>query len=101
MSMKEIKITNKNINKIFFDKSVSDSYSKTNYKQKQNMKLLLSKAIENELTDNQKKCLIDYYLKGKKEKEIALEMGIAPCTVSRHITAGKKKLKRIASYFAA
>ena len=94
----EFSITEKNLNKIFYKKL--STYKNTNTKKIKLMKEMLFKMIESELTENQKKCIIDYYVNGKKEKEIALDMGIDPSTVSRHISAGKKKLKRVASYFA-
>lgn len=63
------------------------------------MKKILFKAIDTELTAKQKKCMIDYYLMNKKEKDIAAELGVNPSTVSRHITLAKKKLRHIASYY--
>ena len=63
------------------------------------MKRILSKAIKNELTPLQKYCFTEHFLNGKKQKEIAEQLGLNCSTVSRHIAAAKKKLKNIANYY--
>ena len=63
------------------------------------MKKILSMAVLNELTERQRICIVDYYLNGKKEKEIAKELGVNSSTVSRHIMKARDKLRHIASYY--
>ncbi len=72
---------------------------KDNSAERNKMKRLLHSAIDNGLTDLQKKCLIAYY-GGKEQKVIAEEMGLAPSTVSRHIKAAIKRLRNIAQYYS-
>ena len=62
------------------------------------MKFMLS-AVETDLTDLQYYCLTEYYLKGVKQKEIAKALGLCKSTVSRHISAGAKKLKVATKYY--
>lgn len=92
-----IHFTNKNTNKILFNNSQL-KYS-TNNESRELMKKILSKAILDELTEKQRICVTYYYLAGKKEKDIAYELGLNPSTVSRHISAARKKLRHIASYY--
>ena len=56
-------------------------------------------AVLNELTERQRICIIDYYFNGKKQKEIAENLGIDSSTVSRHIIKARDKLRHIASYY--
>ena len=67
---------------------MSDSgfwHGSTNENSRDKMKKILSMAVLNELTERQRICIVDYYLNGKKEKEIAKELGVNSSTVSRHI----------------
>ena len=73
--------------------------SKDNSAERQKMKRLLHTAIDNGLTDMQKQCLIAHY-SGKKQKDIAAEMGLAPSTVNRHIKAALKRLRIIAQFYS-
>ncbi len=86
-----------NARQLFFDNY--NFFGATNDSSRSKMKKILFKAIDTELTAKQKKCMIDYYLMNKKEKDIAAELGVNPSTVSRHITLAKKKLRHIASYY--
>lgn len=87
----------KNTYKILFGNYSSEDSSNKNSREQ--MKKILSQAIGTELTDKQRKCITDYYLLRKKEKDIAKELGISPSTVSRHISTARKKLRHIASYY--
>ena len=62
------------------------------------MKRLLREAVKNSLTDRQKLCILAY-CSGKKQKEIAAELGLSPSTVNRHIMAAKRRLRNIAQYY--
>ena len=74
-------------------------HGSTNENSRDKMKKILSMAVLNELTERQRICIVDYYLNGKKEKEIAKELGVNSSTVSRHIMKARDKLRHIASYY--
>lgn len=71
----------------------------TNKEDRARMKEFLKKALTQELTELQKICITEYYIKGKREKDIAVQLGLHKSTVSRHITAGMKKLQNTANYY--
>lgn len=70
-----------------------------NRPERERMKRVLKRAIRHELTDRQRDCLVKFYLEGMKMKEIAKELDLSNSTVSRHINAATRKLRRIASYY--
>lgn len=92
-----IHFNDKNTNKILFCNHLS--YGATNNENRKKMNHILSKAIFSELTEMQRVCIVEYYLNNKKQKQIAVELGINNSTVSRHIAAATKKLRNIASYY--
>lgn len=61
------------------------------------MKSLLAKAIAANLTERQRDCIVKHYYEGKKLAIIATELGIDKSTVSRHISSGERKLKRLSA----
>lgn len=97
MRTEMIHFTKANTNKLLFMNYLADG--STNKSERNQMKQILSKAIFSELTDKQRICIIEHYLNEKKQKDIAFELGVNVSTVSRHINAGKRKLKNIASYY--
>lgn len=97
MRTKLLYINEQNANGIYFEKQMQSS--STNSGMREKMKVIIGKAIINELTDIQRRCITDYYFNGKKEKEIAKELGLNISTVSRHISAARKKIRHIASYY--
>lgn len=72
----------------------------TNKEERRKMKIILSKALLQELTELQRFCLTEYYLKGRKKKDIASDLSVHPSTVTRHIHRAEHKLKHIASYYS-
>lgn len=92
-----IHFTNKNTNKILFMNQHLGSSN--NCETRNAMKKILSKAIMTELTDKQRVCIVEHYINDRKEKDIALELGVNISTVSRHIKAGRNKLRNIAQYY--
>ena len=94
-----IHITDKNVNKLFYDSYIKED-GNTNKDKIHRMKAILFSALQNELTDMQRTCLVEHYLHGKKGKDIAAEYNLNPSTVSRHITKAKNKLQHIASYYS-
>ena len=63
------------------------------------MKRILYMAIRYELTDRQRDCLTQYYLDGIRMTEIARRMNLSKSTVSRHISAATRKLRKVAAYY--
>lgn len=77
--------------------SFYDQQAETNDHEREILKKLVFNAVKRDdfLTDRQKQCLTMHYLEGKPQKIVAEELGIHKTTVSRHITAALKKLKRL------
>ena len=75
------------------------SSGSTNSQEKSRMKQVLFKAIKEELSQKQRICLIEYYIDGRKKKEIADRLSLNPSTVTRHIKRAEEKLRHIASYY--
>ncbi|MBQ4104993.1 MAG: sigma-70 family RNA polymerase sigma factor [Clostridia bacterium] len=71
----------------------------TNAKDRKFMKSILRRAINTELTEQQRYCLVEYYINGRKMKEIAAILSVHPSTVTRHIRRATEKLQHIASYY--
>ena len=61
------------------------------------MKQLTAAVLRAELTPLQRFCVTEYYMHGKRQKEIAAQLGLHCSTVSRHISAGMKKLHHAAA----
>ena len=88
------------------DDKISSQFSLSNYYESGNdnndkrkrMKKLLAAAIENELTERQKNCIMQYYYEKKSVKEIAENTGIRPTTVYKHIKKAKEALKKCRKY---
>ncbi len=71
----------------------------TNKEDRARMKEFLKRAMTQELTKKQKICITEHYINGKREKDIAEQLGLDKSTVSRHISAGMKKLQNTANYY--
>lgn len=99
MKTEIVHFNEKNTNLLQFENYLNNGSTNENSRIK--MKNILSKAICDELTERQRICITQYFLHGKKEKEIAKELSLNPSTVSRHIATAKKRLRRIASYYSA
>ncbi len=96
MRIERVHFSDTNLNKLGMLSLHSRS---TNDSSRSKMKSILAKAIRDELTPLQRHCLTECCLCGKKQKEVARELGLNASTVSRHISAAMKKLKNIASYY--
>ncbi len=75
-------------------------YRENNSSEVSKMKNVLKLAMLNELTERQRYCICEYYLKGRKMKAIAEDLNINPSTVTRHIKNALKNLKRIADCYS-
>lgn len=71
----------------------------SNRRSVEQMRGILMKAVNTELTELQRYCLTERYLNCKKQKDIARELGLNASTVCRHIAAAERKLRNIASYY--
>ena len=92
-----IHISDLNSDKISFERSVMNG--EDNSEKRQKVMKILSDAIDTELTDRQRHCVLEYYFHGKKMKTIANELGVTPPVVTRHIQMGASKLYKIAKYY--
>lgn len=75
------------------------NHGSTNRPERERMKKILMRAIRHELTDRQRSCLLMHYLEGMMLKDIAAAMNLSTSTVSRHIAAALRKLRKVASYY--
>ncbi|MCD8026908.1 MAG: sigma-70 family RNA polymerase sigma factor [Clostridiales bacterium] len=98
METSVIHFTDKNTNWIMYAYAAANSSA--NSERIEQMKSILSKAMAGELTEMQRFCITEYYLGEKTQKDIAQEIGKNISTVSRHISAARKKLRHIASYYS-
>lgn len=74
-----------------------DMFSKdSDYKK---MLEVLVRAIDGELTERQKECVVLYYGRQLKLKEISLELNISESTVSRHLKKSRKRLAQVLKYY--
>lgn len=96
MRSRLIHITDLNADKVAFERSVM--YGNDNSGKRQKVMKILLNAMENDLTDRQRHCLLEYYFNGKKMKTIASELGVTPPVVTRHIQMGASKLYKIAKH---
>ena len=60
--------------------------------------LMCRKAIREELTGRQRNYAIAYYLEGKKLREIAADLNVAPSSVCRGLTRARQHLYRVLRY---
>lgn len=67
----------------------------SNSKDVDEMKRLLSKAMYVNLTNRQRECITMHYLQNMRLIDIAHELNLDKSTVSRHISNGIKKLKKL------
>ena len=96
MKREFIHITDNNKHRLMSDSGFW--HGSTNKNSRDKMKKILSMAVLNELTERQRICIVDYYLNGKKEKEIAKELGLHPSTVSRTLERARERLRRYLRY---
>lgn len=60
---------------------------------------IVYEAMKNELTPKEFHALKEYYLNGKKMKDIAQERGVAPSTITRQVRKAREKVMHIAKYY--
>ena len=84
-----------------FDSLSYDHYRSggTNYQELKSKLDLVYRAMDKELSPIQLRIFEEYYLNGRKMKDIAADLGIHPSTVTRHIRRARDKIAHIASYY--
>lgn len=84
-----------------FDAFVYESYraAGTNRAELNRRLELVYKIMKNELTDNEFAVLKEYYIDGRKMKEIAALRGVNPSTITRQIKNARNKVINIAKYY--
>lgn len=84
-----------------FDALVFDRYNSgsTNAADLRRRLDIVYRAMKNELTPLQFAALKEYYVQGKKMREIAEDMGVHPSTITRRIQRAKEKITHITSYY--
>ncbi len=58
----------------------------------------LKSCIEHGLTEQQKICITMVVLQNQKQKDVANALGLSASTVSRHVNAAKRKLKKYSEF---
>ena len=76
----------------------NSSYYSDNSKQLERMKNALRKAMQDELTNCQKRVVEEFYFNSKSITVIAREMCVNKSTVSRHLKRAKEKLRHALKY---
>ena len=72
--------------------------SEDNRKDMKKMKALMQKAMSFYLTPRQQECMMMYYFEQKTVMQIGEEIGVDKSTVSRHLQAAMKKLKKLNAF---
>lgn len=87
------------------DRQMEDMYLQSLYAQRddnsadvQKMKTMIHNAMIYSLTERQRQCLTMYYFENRTIPEIADSIGLHKSTVSRHIKAASKNLKKLRAF---
>ena len=78
----------------------AQSTASDNSEQRRQLKRSLAKALQEEVTERQRRCLIMYYGEGLNMGEIGARLGVDKSTVSRTIKRGEDRLRRCLRYGA-
>ena len=87
------------INENYYQFSAFGQRGATNAHDIEKMKRFVANAIKNDLTPLQQFCVTEHCINGRKQKDIAEQLKLSRSTVSRHISAGTKKLRIAAEYY--
>lgn len=99
MRTERIHITDNTINQISYDYFQRYKKTEDDFK-RQMLKKILYKTIQCNLTERQRDCVLMYYFKNMKMKEIADSLGLDNSTISRHISSALRKLRHVLSFYA-
>ena len=83
-----------NINALFSDENETDKYSK-----RANVKRVLLRVIENELTERQKQIINLYYFKNMNIVSIAEKLGVSPASVSITMKRARNTIIKYMQYY--
>ena len=98
--MRQVSYNNANDAEYSLQEYIIELYSNHNMDRRRTlMKHILKSAMVCCLTDRQRHCMEDYYIKRKSAKEIGSELGISDSGVYKHLNAAKKKLQSFAVLF--
>ncbi len=97
MKIKQIHITDLNADKISLDKFLMNG--NTNSENYQKVLKILKQIVNTDITIRQQQCIYEHYFNKKKMKDIAVELGIAPSTVTKHIQRGASRIYKILKYY--
>ena len=75
--------------------------SEDNSAQHSRLKRNLVRALREDVTPRQRRCLLMYYSQGLNMRQIGQELGVDKSTVSRTIKRGEARLRRCLRYGAA
>lgn len=59
----------------------------------------LNRAVSEELTPRQAQCVAMYYGDRIRQRDIALQLGVAPSTVCRHLKKARSRLAHVLRYY--
>ena len=59
----------------------------------------LDRAVRRELTPRQAQCVTMYYESRIRQRDIALQLGVAPSTVCRHLKKARSRLAHVLQYY--
>lgn len=82
------------INALFSDENETDKYSK-----RANVKRVLLRVIENELTERQKQIINLYYFKKMNIVSIAEKLGVSPASVSITMKRARNTIIKYMQYY--
>lgn len=82
------------INALFSDENETDKYSK-----RANVKRVLLRVIENELTERQKQIINLYYFKNMNIVSIAEKLGVSPASVSITMKRARNTIIKYMQYY--
>ena len=59
---------------------------------------MLTRVLNEELTERQRELVIGYYYEGKSQRELAVQYAIHPTTVSRTLTRARNRIETVMRY---
>lgn len=71
----------------------------SNKKTLQQAAAMLTRVLNEELTERQRQMVIGYYYEGKSQREIAAQYGLNPATVSRTLSRARTRIETVMRYW--
>ena len=94
----KIYLSEENTNKIEYMQYLKNKSNANSYKYRKSFDDIVNNVISENLTERQRQ-IIELHMQGLKNKEIALKLNLAQCTVSRHLQKGKERIYAVVKYF--